>query len=135
MAPLTDVETLVAGETVTRIERILRPVDFSEVSAKTYHLCAVDRHNLATLIVQHIVELELYPSTLYTASLEVFELRRNLIGNGQTELQQFVNTGGGVQPERTVQYGLAADAILTLARERTISLIVWEPTAGAASIA
>jgi nucleotide-binding universal stress UspA family protein len=109
------------------IERILCPVDFSECSVTAYrHAQSIARRFHATLIVQYVVELDQHPTLFYTVSSGVKDYCRTLLSNGQKDLQYFVTACGGIQPECVVQavFGPAADAILSLARERAVSLIV-----------
>jgi nucleotide-binding universal stress UspA family protein len=121
-----DAEAFVAARTRARIERILCPVDFSQFSVRAYDYAqSVAGHYQATLVVQHIVELWQHPSADYSVSPRGYEdFRRKLMADGQNDLQQFVNRSGDIQPERIVQEGAAADAILFLARSRAINLIV-----------
>jgi nucleotide-binding universal stress UspA family protein len=109
-----------------RIERILCPVDFSHFSARAYaYAQSIAGHYRATLVVQHVVELWQHPSVDYCVSPHGYEeFRRKFVADGQNDLQQFVDRSSGIKPERIVQEGVAADAILSLARERAISLIV-----------
>jgi nucleotide-binding universal stress UspA family protein len=119
-------EAATEAKTRVRIERILCPVDFSQCSVNAYNYAqSIAGHYGAKLLVQHTVELSLYPSAFYCPSPELFDdFRQKLIANGQDDLQKFVKASGGAQPECIVQESLAADAILLLARERAVSLIV-----------
>lgn len=82
-------------------------------------------HYGASLVVQHVIELMQHPCGFYSPSARLFrEFRRQLITDGQSGLQKFVNASGGIQPECIVQDGQPADAILALTRERSMSLIV-----------
>jgi len=126
MDPVTDAERTGGAPAGKRIERILCPVDFSEASVKAYRYAqSIAEHYGAALIVQHVVELWQHPSGYYTVSLELFEqFRSALMVNAQSELKEFMAKSRGIQPECTVQEGVAADEILFLAQERAISLIV-----------
>jgi nucleotide-binding universal stress UspA family protein len=126
MDPVKNAETLVGAGTGPRIERILCPVDFSEASVKAYRYAqSVAGHYRAALLVQHVVELWQYPSGDFSFSAIAFEeFRRALVSNAENELQQFVKMSGGLRPECIVQENMAADAILSFARGRAISLIV-----------
>ena len=126
MDPVTNAETLVGGGTGARIERILCPVDFSEVSVKAYRYAqSIAGRYRAALVVQHTVELAQYVCAIYAPSVELFEeFRQSQIANARQELQQLSVTSSGIQPECVVQEGAAADAILRLAQERAMSLIV-----------
>lgn len=123
---MSNTEPVVAAERGVRIDRILCPLDFSEFSVKAYRYAqSIAGHYRAMLVVQNVVELWQHPSGFYAVSPQTFdEFRRKLIAQAQGALQQFVNTSGGLQPECIVQEGLAADAILSLAGRRAISLIV-----------
>ncbi len=126
MDPLTNTETLVGAGTGVRVERILCPVDFSATSTKAYRYAeSVAGHYRAALVVQHVVELEQFVSAMYAPSWELFEeFRKTQLANARQELQQLVSTSGSVLPEFVVQDEMPADAILSLARGREMSLIV-----------
>jgi len=126
VAPVTDVKTLAGGATGARIERILCPVDFSEVSLKAYRYAqSIAGHYRAALVVQHTVELMQYVSALYAPSLELFEeFRQTRLANARQDLQQLTSPSSSIQPEYIVQEGAPAAAILYLAQERAVSLIV-----------
>jgi len=124
---MLNTESSVAAGTAVRVERILCPVDLSECSAIAYrHAQSIADRFRATLIVQYVIELDQHPTLFYTVSPEIEEFRKTLVSNGKKDLQHFVTTADGIQPECIVQdaFGSVADVILSLARERTISLIV-----------
>jgi nucleotide-binding universal stress UspA family protein len=126
MDPVTNAETHVGAGTGVRIERILCPVDFSEASLKAYHHAqSIASHYGATLLAQYVVELWLYPSCDFSISADAYlEFRQALLSRGEADLHRFVATCGGLQPECIVQENMAADAILSLAKTRDVSLIV-----------
>ncbi len=126
MDSVPNAEPLVGARPGVRIERVLCPVDFSQCSVRAYDYAqSIARHYRATVVVQHVAELWQHPSASYSVSAQMWEdFRRKLMTDGQNDLEQFVRSSGGMQPERIVQEGLAADAILSLAQERAISLIV-----------
>ena len=128
MNPVTDVETLVGARPDIRIERILCPVDPSDVSATAYRYAqSIAAHYHASLIVQKIIEYSQYVSASYTPSMPAFvEFSESLVADGLAALHRFVDGSGGIiQPECIVQANFsAADAILSLAETRAISLIV-----------
>jgi nucleotide-binding universal stress UspA family protein len=126
MDPVPNTEPSVAARTGARIERILCPVDFSECSSSAYEYAqSIARHYRATLLVQHVAELWQHPSASFAISAQSWEdFRGKLLSDGGNDLQQFVNGAGGIEPERIIGEGLAADEILSLARERAVSLIV-----------
>ena len=128
MNAVTDVETLVGARPDIRIERILCPIDPSDVSAMAYRYAqSIAAHYHASLIVQKVIEYSQYVSASYTPSMPAFvEFSESLVADGLAALHRFVDGSGGIiQPECIVQAGLsAADAILSLAETRAISLIV-----------
>ena len=128
MNPVTEVETVVGARPDIRIERILCPVEPSDVSAKAYRYAqSIAAHYHAPLIAQNIIELTQNVAAFYTPSMPVFEeFSDSLVAHGLAVLHQFVDGSGGViQPECIVQANFsAADAILSLAETRAISLIV-----------
>lgn len=128
MNPEKDVETLVGARPDIRIERILCPVDPSDVSAMAYRYAqSIAAHYHASLIVQKVIEYSQYVSASYTPSMPAFvEFSESLVADGLAALHRFVDgSGGTIQPECIVQANLsAADAILSLAETRAISLIV-----------
>ena len=126
MDPVPNSEPSAGVRTGVQIERILCPVDFSQCSVRAYDYAqSIARHYRATLLVQHVAELWQHPSASYSASAQMWQdFRQKLMADGRNDLQQFVHSSGGIQPERIVQEGLAADVILSLARDRAISLIV-----------
>jgi len=121
-----DPESSIETRAVAPVERILCPVDFSEISGKAYRYAqSISSHYHAKLLVQHVVELWQHPSADYSISPDILEdFRRSLISNAEEELQHFVKTACGPQPECLVEESVAPDAILFLARERAINLIV-----------
>jgi nucleotide-binding universal stress UspA family protein len=124
--PDPNAKALIGARTEPRIARILCPVDFSQFSGRAYDYAqSIAVHYRATVVVQHVVELWQHPCADYSVSAHVYEdFRRKLTADGQNDLQQFVDRSGGNPPERIVQEGVAADAILLLVRERAIDLVV-----------
>jgi len=126
MDPEPNAEPSGGSGTGARIERILCPIDFSEVSvrASRYAQC-VAGHYRATLVVQHVIELQERPCGFYSPSLQLFEkFRQRIIANRLHDLQELVKPSSGIQAECIAQEGVPADAILSLAHEREVSLIV-----------
>jgi universal stress protein A len=126
MPPMAETESAASGGTAIRIERIVCPVDFSEISANTYgYAQSIARHYRAKLILQHVVELWQHPSANWVVNPECFdEFRQTLISNSREQLRQLVNLYGGIQPEVVIEESMAADAILSLARARAANLLV-----------
>ena len=126
MDPVTETKPGVDKGAAVRIESILCPVDFSDISAKAYcYAQSIACHYRAKLVVQHIVELWQYPSCYYQTELAYYEdYRRTIVSNAQDQLRQFLDLCGGVQPECVVEESAAGDAILAMAQARTVNLIV-----------
>ena len=112
--------------TAVRIERVLCPVDFSEVSEKAYRYAqSIACHYRAKLILQHVVESWQYSLNYYAVTPEYFEsVRQILLSNAKEELRALMDKYAGVEPECVVEEGVATDAILCLARARAPNLLV-----------
>ena len=119
-------ETESIVNTPIRIERVLCPVDFSDVSAKAFHYAqSVACHYHAQLILQHVIESFRYPEGDFAALPAYYdEFRQALITKAQGELRLFLDLYGGVEPDCVIEDSTATDAILSLARARDASLIV-----------
>src|SRR5215469_10206297 len=102
---------------MTKFERILCPVDFSEFSAKACEYAySLAKQYQATLFLQHAVqppqvlyEYGAFPTpdiSMYTASQEA-----------ETRLSEFARSHGrsGVAPKLVVQEGVLPEAILAIA--------------------
>ena len=126
MSSIAETASATGGATATRIERVLCPVDFSEVSGKADRYAqSIACHYGAKLILQHVLELWQHPEGYFAAKPEYFdEFRAALISNAKAQLQELADVSDAVQPECVVEEGTAADTILCLARTRAASLIV-----------
>ena len=126
MPPLVETESVAGEETAIRIERILCPVDFSEVSEKAYRYAqSIASHYRAKLILQHVVELWQHPEGDFAPGVEECDgFRQALLSQAENEVRQFVGRSAGVQPECVVEESMAPDAILAMAQARDIDLIV-----------
>ena len=126
MTSIAETASASGGGTAIRIERVLCPVDLSEVSGKAYRYAqSIACHYRAKLILQHVVELWQHPESDFVAKPEYFdEFRDALICQAKAQLQHFANLRGAVQPECVVEESTAADAILALAGARAVNLIV-----------
>jgi len=126
VGPVAETKPGIDQSAAVRIERILCPVDFSDISAKAYSYAqSIACHYRAKLVVQHVVELWQYPSCYYQTELAYYEeYRRTILSNTQDQLRQFLGMYGGVQPECVVEESAAGDAILAMAQARGINLIV-----------
>ena len=115
-------------ETMLEIKRILCPIDFSEFSVRAYHhALSLAEHYRAKLVAQHVVELWRYPCAEFAASLGNYEeFCRALREGGEEQLQEFVrnHTHDEIRPELVVEEGIAADSILSFAKEWKTDVIV-----------
>lgn len=110
-----------------KFERILCPVDFSELSAKAYdYAYSLAKHYRAKLFVEHVIKLFDAPYAYWMYPEPVDEIRRNLRACADRQLQEFlkVRTHNGTLTERIVQEGVVTDSILSFAVQRTVDLIV-----------
>jgi len=84
------------------------------------------QHYRAKLFVQHVVELWRHPEAAFAPAHYYEEFRGHLLHKGEEELRKFVksNADNGIQPERVVGQGVAADSILALAEAQKADLIV-----------
>ena len=108
-------------------KRILCPTDFSEFSDMAFrYALSLAHHYRATLFVQHVVELWRHPEAAFAPAHYYEEFREHLLHKGEEELRKFVksNADNGIQPERVVGQGVAADSILALAEAQKVDLIV-----------
>jgi len=126
MPPLTETESVPDEASAVHIERILCPVDFSEVSAKAYRYAqSIAAHYRAELTLHHVVELWQHPESDFApGAAECEGFRNSLISKGERELRAFLEKSGGVRPACAVEEGMAPDAILAMARTRAANLIV-----------
>ncbi len=129
MSSIEENRSVIRGGDAIRVERVLCPLDFSDVAAEACRYAqSIACHYSAKLILQHVVELWQHPSCYYQTELEQYEqFRETLVSNADSELRQFVDLCGGVQPECIVEESMAADAILCRARAGAMSLIVMGP--------
>jgi nucleotide-binding universal stress UspA family protein len=109
------------------IERILCPVDFSEIAASTYDSAQLlARQYGATLFLQHVVEFNLPYYEYYAPSAYLAELQQTIREKAEKKLQEFAksNTRDGVHPECIVSEGWVTGAVLSLAAAQKVDLIV-----------
>jgi len=111
-----------------RIERILCPVDFSDASAGAYGSAqSLARRYQARLIVQHVVEFNPPHFDYYAPATYLVELYQSIRDDDRKKLLDFVSShpSDGVQPECLVSDGgVITDAILAVAKEQKVDLIV-----------
>ena len=126
MTSIAETASASGGGTAIRIERVLCPIDFSEVSGKAYRYAqSIARHYRTKLILEHVVELWQHPEGDFAVKPEYYdEFRAALMSNAKAQLQELADVSGAVEPECVVEEGTAADTILCLARTRAASLIV-----------
>jgi nucleotide-binding universal stress UspA family protein len=109
------------------IERILCPVDFSELSARAYDYAqSLARHYGAKLFLQHVVDFVLPPYAYYAPSSYLDEIFAKVRAEAREELQKFAksHTRSGVHPECLVYEGTVTDSILSFAEAQKVDLIV-----------
>jgi nucleotide-binding universal stress UspA family protein len=107
---------------------ILCPIDFSEFSVRAYrHALSLAEHYRARLVAHHVVELWQHPAVSFAASAALLdEYCQSIRENAKEKLREFVkkHTHNAIQPELVVDEGMAADAILSFAKEQKADLIV-----------
>lgn len=110
------IKSLTGGEVDVPIERILCPVDFSEVSVKAYlYAQSIACRYHAQLILQHVVE---------SPRCQSCDCQK-LLFDAKIQLRHLVEKYGGIEPECVVEESAAADeSVLSLARTRSVSLVV-----------
>jgi nucleotide-binding universal stress UspA family protein len=110
-----------------KTERILCPIDFSELSVTAYDYAqSLAWHYKATLILQHVID-SLTPYYPYYAFPDSYnEICQKLRADAEQQLQEFAKTHNrrGVQIECAVQDGSVTDLVLGLAEAKAVSLIV-----------
>jgi nucleotide-binding universal stress UspA family protein len=110
-----------------QIERILCPIDFSELSVKAYDYAqSAAWHYKATLFLQQVIE-SLTPYYPYYAFPDSYnEICRKLRADAEHQLQEFakIHSRRGIQPRCVVQDGTVTDQILSFAEAQAVNLIV-----------
>jgi nucleotide-binding universal stress UspA family protein len=109
------------------IERILCPVDFSELSARAYDYAqSLARHYGAKLFLQHVVDFVLPPYAYYAPASYLEDFFQKVCTDARAELEKFAksHTRNGVQPECLVSEGTAPDSILAFAEAQMVDFIV-----------
>lgn len=110
------------------IERILCPVDFSDLSVQACEYAdSLAQHYRAALFLQHVVELWRHPSACFVSTADQYEqYRRELLTAAKDQLRDFVKAHlhNGIRPECVIQEGAAPDSILSFAEQHAASLIV-----------
>jgi len=112
---------------MTKIERILCPIDFSEFSVEAYDYAqSLAWHYKATLLLLHVID-SLTPYYPYHAFPGAYnEMCQNLREDAEQQLEEFAKTHSwrGIQPRCEVQDGTAKDLILGFAEAQAVNLIV-----------
>jgi nucleotide-binding universal stress UspA family protein len=110
------------------IERILCPVDFSKFSVWAFtHASSLAQHFGAKLFVQYVVELGQYPSADFAPNAYAYdEFCSTLLSQGEAQLRAFIQAHRKyeVAPECIASKGMAADSVLSFAKQQAIDLIV-----------
>ena len=112
---------------MVKIERILCPTDFSDISAKAYdYATSLARHYSAKLFLEHVVQPVTAAYPYYAFPDAVNEMYWNLSEHAGEQLREMVKTHAwnGTHPEVVVQTGMVADSILSFAAKQTVDLIV-----------
>jgi nucleotide-binding universal stress UspA family protein len=108
-------------------ERILCPVDFSELSAKACEYAySLARHYEAKLFLEHVVQPLTVAYPYYAFPAPSSDMYMDLEAEAEKHLQEFANDHGRhrAQPELVVRKGLPTDEILTFANKNDVDLIV-----------
>jgi nucleotide-binding universal stress UspA family protein len=112
----------------TKIERILCPVDFSDFSVLAFaYASSVARHFHAKLFAQHVVELGQYPSLDFVQNADAYdEFCATLLSESKARLRAFIQAYRKyeVDTECITSKGMAANRILSFAKEHAVSFIV-----------
>ncbi len=109
------------------IERILCPIDFSELSTTAYEYAqSLASHYHATLFLQHIVESLMPYDTYYAFPDSYMEGCQRIREGAEKQLEEFAKAHrrGEIQLQCEVQDGVATDSILSLAEAKAVDLIV-----------
>ena len=111
-----------------KIERILCPVDFSQLSVEAcYYASSLAQRYGSRLFVEHVVESWRHSSASFSATAGLYDRFQNeLLSESQVDLQHFVESHvqNGAHPECVIRDGIATDCILAFAEEESVNLIV-----------
>jgi len=112
----------------TKIERILCPVDFSEFSVLAFaYASSLAHHCGAKLFAQYVVELGQYPSADFVPNADAYdEFCATLLSQAEARLRAFIQCQRQyeVDPKCVTRKGMAADCILSFAKQNAINVIV-----------
>jgi len=112
----------------TNIERTLCPVDFSEYSVLAFaYASSLAHHCGAKLFAQYVVELGQYPSADFAPNADTYdEFCATLLCQGEARLRAFIQSHRqhDVDPQCIASKGMAAESILSFAKQNAINLIV-----------
>jgi len=110
-----------------KIEQIVCPTDFSEFSERAYRYAwSLAQHYNAKLYLYHVVQPLTSAYPYYAFPESVNELHWHLRAHAEQQLKEFLlkYPHNGIQPECTVEQGIATESILGFARNRAVDLIV-----------
>ena len=112
---------------MSRFERILCPLDFSEFSSKAYEYAALLALRYGSkLYMQHVIEppFSAYPGVEFPDTL--WQVYRELRSHTEAALQDFLKKHAreGLSPQWSVSDGHIPAAILSFAEEQAVDLIV-----------
>jgi len=110
-----------------RIERILCPIDFSELSTRAYgYAQSLARHYQAKLFLQHVVDYTLPSYPYYAPDPYLIEYFQQLRENAHLKLEEFAKDPAGYGPpsDWALYEGSPAESILCFAEQKRVDLIV-----------
>ncbi|HEV2352251.1 MAG TPA: universal stress protein [Terriglobia bacterium] len=110
-----------------KIERILCPMDFSELSAKSYtYARSLAQHYEARLFLEHVVQPLSMAYPFYAFPDTLGQVYTNLLQDAEKHLKEVVQNfaSNGMQPELVVREGFPTDSILSFAQTQAVDLIV-----------
>lgn len=112
---------------MTRFQRILCPVDFSDFSSKAYEYArSLAKHYKAHLSLLNVVQPLTVTYPYYYMPAETTHLYSELVDEARRQLGELAgkHASDAVQPELVVAEGFIADAILSFAEGQKVDLIV-----------
>jgi len=114
-------------KTMSTIERILCPTDFSQFSARAYdYALSLARHYRSELCLQYVLDFTLSGFAYLADPIYVRDLFRQVRDKARVQLEDFAKrpTRYGALPERVLCEGAPAKSILDFAEAQGTNLIV-----------
>ena len=115
------------GRFITTAQRILLPVDGSEIAARAatvaYELCELTK---AKLYIVHVINLGIARQIAIITDEDELEILEKLKRNGQRLIEGYKAAASkyGIDVELIVEEGLPSDRIVSLSKEHKIDIIV-----------